>query len=140
MQVAWQQSKAYSLSRIFGWKISQIPRYSWHTSKSNDFYLYVLQQYAAATGSIGHLFPFKQTGFSDYYFNPLHRVYELYISVPITYSIGVLHSIDYFSRASKTILMNRRDLPLQSFLSLRFYSQPSLEFLRSLEILRKFVG
>lgn len=53
-------------------------------------------------------------------FQSIASLYELYISVPITYSIGVLHSIDYFRELPKRFL--RIVVQLQSFFFFFFAS------------------
>lgn len=64
-------------------------------------------------------------------FQSIASLYELYISVPITYSIGVLHSIDYFrelpKRFSWIVAISHCNFFFFSFL-LRFYVQRSLPF------------
>lgn len=72
-------------------------------------------------------------------FQSIASLYELYISVPITYSIGVLHSIDYFRELPKRFLrivaISRCNfLFFYFFFLLRFYFQRSPHFLNFMEI------
>ena len=97
---------------------AETPRRSWHTSKSNGFYLYVLHTTACSGDGFDRTPVSIQTNFSA-----LRLLFQSVASSPralhyarrLRVRFGVLHPIDYFQAFTRTILAGRC-----SFFQLKF--------------------